>query len=120
MPTRWKGFRMNGGGLFEHLDAWLSGLLLAVAMLCGWAVGWRIGRRRSVVESGGGDSEPPGEKFSDASFALLGLLLAFAFGMSLQKHGERRANVVNESNAIGDFYTCVTLLPEPARGKLQS
>src|SRR4051812_48085434 len=105
---------MNTGGLFDHLPAWIATLLLAGAMLCGWALGWSVGRRRSA-DSGAGSGEPPGEKFSDASFALLGLLLAFVFGMSLQKHGDRRAMVVNESNAIGDYYTCVTLLPEPMR-----
>src|SRR4051794_38305435 len=105
--------RITTPGLFNEVDAWIAALVLAGLMFAGWFVGWSLGRRAS---SGGG--EPPGEKFSDASFALLGLLLAFTFGMSIQKHGERRTMVVQESNAIGDFYTCVTLLNEPLRGRL--
>jgi len=67
---------------------------------------------------GGGGRQP--SKFDDASMALLGLLLAFTFGVSIGKHDQRRLAVVADSNAIGDFYTCATLLKEPARTKLQS
>jgi hypothetical protein len=65
----------------------------------------------------GGGREP--SKFDDASLALLGLLLAFTFGISIGKHDQRRLAVVADSNAIGDFYTCATLLREPTRTKLQ-
>jgi hypothetical protein len=58
-------------------------------------------------------------QFDGASMALLGLLLAFAFGTSMGKHDQRRIAVVQDSNAIGDFYTCATLLKEPVRSKLQ-
>ncbi len=51
--------------------------------------------------------------------ALLGLLLAFTFAMSLGRHDNRRSAVVAESNAIGDFYTCATLLKDPIKTKLQ-
>jgi hypothetical protein len=64
--------------------------------------------------------QAPAGKFNEACMALLGLLLAFTFSMSLSKHDQRRLMVVNESNAIGDFYTCVSLLKEPARGRLQA
>ena len=47
------------------------------------------------------------------------LALAFTFSMSLGKHDQRRAMVVAESNAIGDFYTCASLLPSPVRSRLQ-
>jgi hypothetical protein len=59
-------------------------------------------------------------QFDNASMALLGLLLAFAFGTSLSKFDQRRIAVVEDSNAIGDFYTCATLLKEPTRGKLKA
>jgi hypothetical protein len=47
-------------------------------------------------------------------------LLAFAFGTSMSKYDQRRIAVVQDSNAIGDFYTCATLLKEPIRSKLQA
>jgi hypothetical protein len=87
---------------------------LAIGMLVAWRVGIWIGRR---IQSKGRAAAP--SKFDDATFALFGLLLAFTFGMSISKHDQRRLAVVADSNAIGDFYTCATLLKEPTRKKLQ-
>src|SRR5579859_2875062 len=93
---------------------WLA-LGFAVGMLGAWTVGWRKGRRAKP------ESVPdPGIKFTDAALALLGLLLAFTFSLSLARHEERRSMVVTQSNAIGDFATCVSLLKEPYRSRLQS
>jgi len=89
-------------------------VILAVAMLAAWIIGKRMGQR--VLQNSG--TKPT--KFDDASAALLGLLLAFSFGMSIAKHDQRRLAVVADSNAIGDFYTCASLLKEPARTKLQA
>jgi hypothetical protein len=83
-------------------------------MFASWYLGWRLGRRLHP-EPG----EDPGTKFTDASMALLGLLLAFTFSMAMVRHDQRRLAVVAESNAIGDFNTCVTLLREPKRSDLQ-
>ena len=58
-------------------------------------------------------------KLGDASLAILGLLLAFTFSMALNKYDRRRDALVNDSNAIGDVFTCASLLPEPHRAKLQ-
>jgi hypothetical protein len=99
----------------ERIDAWLIALGFAVAMLVCWILGWRYGQR-SPVDPG----EDPGVKFTDASMAVLGLLLAFTFSMSLGRHDQRRLAVVAESNAIGDFYTCASLLAEPHRSNLQA
>jgi hypothetical protein len=81
-------------------------------MLAAWSIGRRMGER--LHKSGAKPS-----KFDDASMALLSLLLAFSFGVSIAKHDQRRLAVVADSNAIGDFYTCASLLKEPARMKLQ-
>jgi hypothetical protein len=47
-------------------------------------------------------------------------LLGFTFSMSLSRHEARILMVVADSNAIGDFYTCATLLKEPVRTELQT
>jgi len=88
----------------------LLGLLMAAAMAAGWWLGRRFAQQ--------GQAEPR-DKFTDAVLALLGLLLAFTFSMSLAKHDQRRLMLVADSNAIGDFYTSASLLPPPVRGKLQ-
>ncbi len=99
--------------LFE-VDAWLTAAVLAAAMLGGWAAGWWRGRHLAKEAR-----EAPPSKFNEASLALLGLLLAFSFSLALTKHDQRRQMVVTDSNAIGDFYTCASLLPGPVRGQLQ-
>jgi hypothetical protein len=95
------------------LDAWLAALGFVVCMSAAWVLGRRLGRRSPT------SGEDPSIKFADASMALLGLLLAFTFAMALGRHDSRRAAVVADSNAIGDFYTCASLLKGPIRSKLQ-
>src|SRR4029453_13263416 len=100
--------------LIARLDAWVIALTFAGAMTAFFTLGsW--GGRRSPGPAGG-----HGGKFTDASRALLGLLLAFTFSMALNRYDDRRAATVAESNAIGDLYTCATLLPEPSGSKFQT
>jgi hypothetical protein len=100
--------------LLIDVDSWIIAAGLAVGMLLGWWAGWRSGRTRKE------ESAAPGIKFNDASMALLGLLLGFTFSMSLSRHDQRRLMVVTDANAIGDFYTCASLLKDPVRGRLQA
>lgn len=88
--------------------------LLAIAMTIVWMIGWSMGYR--LHEKG----HPQPSKFDDASMALMGLLIAFAFGTSISKYEARRIAMIGDANAIGDFYTCATLLKEPTRSELQS
>ena len=102
------------GDIATALDIRIVPLILVVAMLAAWTIGKRLGER--LLHKGG--TKP--SKFDDASMALLSLLLAFTFGMSIAKHDQRRLAVVVDSNAIGDFYTCACLLKEPSRTNLQA
>ncbi len=95
------------------LDPAVVSMILALLMLVGWRGGVRMGRRLRA-----GNAAPP--QFDNAGMAVLGLLLAFAFGTSMSKYDQRRVAVVQDGNAIGDFYTCATLLKEPIRSKLQA
>jgi hypothetical protein len=101
--------------LLVEIDSWVTALGLAVALLGAWAIGAWLGRRLARQQR-----EAPSSKFDDAILALLGLLLAFTFSMSLSKHEQRRQMVVSDSNAIGDFSTCVSLLKEPYRSQLHA
>lgn len=100
--------------IVREMNLELAILLLAMAMLLAWRFGIYLGHR---LRDGNG-TKPA--KFDDASIALLSLLLAFTFGVSISKYDQRRIAVVADSNAIGDFYTCATLLKEPVRTKLQT
>jgi hypothetical protein len=100
--------------LIDGIDAWITALVFAAAMFGSWLLGWQHGHRQPR-EMG----DDPATKFTDATMVLLGLLLAFTFSMALARHEHRRQAVVAESNAIGDFYTCASLLQEPHRSRLQ-
>jgi hypothetical protein len=102
------------GSFFSRIDPAMTALLLAAVMLATWGVGFWLGRRLRTDAS----ARPEG-KFEDAVVAILGLLLAFTFSMALAKYDHRREMLVADSNSIGDFYTCASLLPEPTRTKLQ-
>jgi hypothetical protein len=105
---------MDANLIIGELDIRIVALILAVAMLAAWRIGRVMGARlrdkKGVKPS----------KFDDASMALLGLLIGFSFAMSIAKHDQRRLAVVADSNAIGDFYTCASLLKEPSRTQLQN
>ena len=103
------------GSIFNDTDAWRTALTLGFAMLVAWFAGRWLGRRLRTERT-----EIPVSKFLDASLALLGLLLAFTFSLAIVKFDQRRLALLADSNAIGDFYTCATLLKDPVRKQLQS
>lgn len=103
------------GSIIENIDPRLISLTFATAMACAWAFGWWRGRKQPP-EPG----HDPGVKFTDSTMALLGLLLGFTFSMSLSRHDQRRAMVVNDSNSINDFYTCASLLKGTPRTELMA
>lgn len=96
-------------------DSRLMSIELIMALLVAYGLGFWVGRRAWTAEC-----QPREFKFDDASLALLGLLLAFTFSISLGKHDQRRVMVVSDCNAIGDFYTCASLLENPIRTNLQT
>ncbi len=100
--------------MLSDANPWLTAGLVTVLMSIAWSLGWRSGRAIRVR----GETAPD-TKLDDAALALLGLLLAFTFSIALTKYERRREAVVTDSNAIGDFYTCATLIPEPVRSRLQ-
>ncbi len=93
--------------------AWLQAVGLSAVMGATFVLGIWLARRWPRV---GG---PPESRLNDAILAILGLLLAFTFSMAVEQHNLRRDRLVDDSNAIGDFYTCASLLDEPERGQLQ-
>lgn len=99
-------------GILGQLDARIAAALLSILMLASWRGGVWLARGRTGADE-------PGDKFEEAGMGLLALLLAFTFAMSLQKYDRRREMLVADTNAIGDFYTCASLLEEPVRSKLQ-
>jgi hypothetical protein len=82
---------------------------LLVAILVFVEIGYRAGRARrsrepKAASAGAGAVEA-------AVFGLLGLILAFTFSGASDRLATRRAQIVQEANAIGTAYLRVDLLP---------
>lgn len=116
---------MQGGSLSE----WLSGLSIAsigigtfLVMLAGAAAGHFVRKmqlRRAAKEDRESEWSVAQEGYLLGSvLGLLGLLLAFTFGMALNRYEARRELVMKEANAIGTSYLRAQLLDEPYRGRL--
>jgi hypothetical protein len=97
------------------INSYVVAVAFGGCMLAAWTLGNFRGRRLSLDP----DNDPV-SKVVDATVALLGLLLAFTFAMTLDRHDHRRLMQVAQANAIGDFYTCATLISEPERSELQA
>lgn len=98
-----------------RIDAGVIAFLFAIFMATAWALGNFRGRRLAVDPD-----HDPGSKVVDAALAVFGLLLAFTFAMTLERHEHRRLMLVSQANAIGDFFTCATIIPPPERTELQA
>ena len=102
------------GTFIDELHPAVAALVFAVSTFAAWGLGWTWGRMTAPEPT-----TDPGIKFTDGALTLLGLLLAFTFSLALSRYDKRRSMVVGESNAIGDFYTCASVLREPHRTRLQ-
>lgn len=87
------------------LDAIYLVLFLFFAMLAITIAGYRIGLKRADAGADHGT-------LLSSLLALLGLLLAFTFGMAGSRYDERRNSMINESNAIGTAMLRSGLYPD--------
>jgi hypothetical protein len=100
--------------LLFRIDDYVLAALVAAFMLLAWGLGSLRGRKLALPD------RESGSKIVDATIAVLGLLLAFTFAMALDRHEQRRLRLVDQANAIGDFYTCAALLSGTERTELQA
>ena len=91
---------------------------LFVGMLLMLELGRRLGDRVERVDPEGAHTGTG--PVEGAVFALLGLLVAFAFSGAAQRFDTRRNLIVEEANAIGTAYLRVDLVPEAARPALRT
>jgi len=112
-----------------RLGEWLSDLsvlgisaatfvVMVVAALAGQSVRkFRVARSKATDDPND-CSQGQEEYLLGGSLALLALLLAFTFGLVLNRYEGRRQLVTNEANAIGTAYLRAQLLDEPHRSRL--
>src|SRR6476660_91376 len=99
-------------GLLDPIP--VAGVFVLFAILCliAYEVGFRVGRwhqNRTPDEK-----EGPAGTLVGSLLALMAFLLAITIGMASDRFDNRRALVVEESNAIGTAYLRAGYLPQPA------
>src|SRR6185295_8828546 len=106
--------------MFDLVDPIFVGGGLALGVFIGILLFLSIGRwiGQRVIGSHG-SSQANISSLEGAVFALLGLLIAFTFSGALSRFDLRRAQAVDEANAIGTAYLRVDLLPAGAQPKLR-
>ena len=94
-------------------NAWVVAMLFLSALFTGTLimieVGRRIWLRRYAAEA---ETSHPGRgAIEGATFALLGLLIAFTFSGAASRFDARRELIVQEANDVGTAYLRLDLLP---------
>src|SRR4051812_42876968 len=92
-------------------------VVLFVGILAALALGRWIGKR--TIARYGPSALPSTGSLETAVFALLGLIIAFTFSGALSRFDTRRAQVVDEANAMGTAYLRIDLVPANAQPKLR-
>jgi hypothetical protein len=98
------------------IDGGVAVAILLGILLC-LVVGRRIGQR--AIARHGAAGVPSVGSLEATVFALLGLLIAFTFSGALQRFDLRRAQAVDEANAVGTAYLRIDLLPASAQPALR-
>jgi hypothetical protein len=91
--------------------------ILFVGILAALATGRWIGKR--TIARYGPSGAPALGSLETAVFALLGLMIAFTFSGALSRFDARRAQIVEEANAMGTAYLRLDLVPASAQPKLR-
>jgi hypothetical protein len=97
---------------FFGLSTWVLGLVLAGIMFGATVTGLLVGR--AIAARSQHLREPIGV-LQGALVGFMGLVLAFGLSLAVGRYESRRADVVNEANAIGTTYLRAQTLAEPVR-----
>jgi hypothetical protein len=97
---------------------WLLALAHLLALVGAYELGYRIGRHAMRTATEGKRPHDPG--WQAEVIGLLGLLVAFSFGMAVARFDGRRQLVVDEANAIGTAYLRTDFLDEAPRREVRA
>jgi hypothetical protein len=101
--------------VFYSVDTWIIALTQFMLMLAFIRVGRWAAKNRAQDQA-----ENPGNAAITASlYGLLGLLIAFTFGMSGNQFKERKHAIIIEANYIGTAISRIQLYPDSVQPKLR-
>lgn len=100
--------------IFSRPSGWLvAGVSVAVLVVVA-ELAFRLGRHHTTTSKS--SDGPPADQtgmMAGALLGLLGLLLAFSFGIAEARFSKRKSLVLEEANAIGTTYLRAATLPAP-------
>ena len=99
--------------MLEIINPTVVGVGVAAVLFVGILVFLMVGRWLGTrsIRNHGTEGLTNVSSLEAAVFALLGLLIAFSFSGALSRFDGRRAQAVDEANAIGSAYLRLDLLP---------
>lgn len=106
--------------MINQAPLWLVGLLLFAAMILAFEGGMRLHHR--IRHHADGKKTDSGNEIHVMSgvFGMLALLMAFSFGLALDRYEQRRELVVAEANAIETLSSRLTMVPQDLRQGLSA
>jgi hypothetical protein len=107
--------------MLQLIDPAVIGSMLAAVLFVGILVSLAVGRwlgQRTIARHGP-SAAPAIGSLETAVFALLGLMIAFTFSGALSRLDARRAQIVDEANAMGTAYLRLDLVPASVQPKLR-
>ena len=110
-----------GDSMLDIVNPAIAGGGTAVAAFFGILICLSIGRRvaKWAILREAGERAPTVGSLEAAVFALLGLMIAFTFSGALNRFDTRRAQAIEEANAIGTAWLRIDLLPASAQPALR-
>ena len=103
--------------LIYTLPLWGISLLIFIILLAALETGLQLGlHQQNVVEDANAGG---GEIVLTSMFAVLGLILAFTYGASVERFDARKKSVVHEATALGTAFLIARLVAEPERTELR-
>jgi hypothetical protein len=105
--------------MIENASLWLVVFAMFALMAVAYEGGLRLHHAlRPFADGKRNDSSDESHSMAGV-FGLLALLLAFAFGLALNRYEERRNLVTSEASAISTFASRLELLPAASRDELR-
>lgn len=107
------------GESFWNLPVWLIVVGVTLLLMAGHELGVQIRRRTRHQVLKDLDAEGIGGSYMTASLSLLALLVAFSFGMAVERYNARRALVLEEASSFRSAHRLVQAI-EPQRRSVVS
>ena len=102
---------------FHLTSHWLIALAMLAVLFAAVEFGFRAGvRKRGIPDADRSLMSGTGA----AMLGLMGLLLGFTLSMAIGRWDDRRAIIIDESNAIGTLWLRAGFIKEPVRSQLRS